>query len=272
MTSSLTVGVAQCPADLATSEERLRWLSNTLASNTGLRPDLIVLPELFQCGYNIGEAILDRAETPDGPFAEAIAELSRHHQTAILYGFAERQDKTLFNTAQCIDRTGRLIGQHRKLVLPPGFEENYFAPGHGCELFQLADFTVAILVCYDVEFPEALRHVALNGADLVLVPTALGAQWGVVAESVVPARAFENGVFLCYANYTGQENHMHYYGGSCIIAPDGKALARAEQANSGLSLAVLEKSAVERAQIRLPYHTDRFKLPWISKQRTDPEI
>lgn len=262
MSDTLEVAVAQCPAGLDGAQARLTWLADVLSDHDGAPLDLVVLPELFQCGYNIGRQVSDRAETPNGPFAVAIVELARQHGTAILYGYAERQGKALFNSAQCIDKNGTTIGRHRKLLLPPGFEGDHFAPGRGCELFQLGAFTVAILVCYDVEFPENLRHVALSGADLVVVPTALAAQWGVVSECVVPTRAFENGVFLCYANYCEQENGLDYFGGSCIIAPDGSELARAGPMAQFLQ-AQLKQSTVSAAQARLPFHADRLSLPWV---------
>ncbi|SLN73144.1 (R)-stereoselective amidase [Roseovarius gaetbuli] len=259
----LDVAVAQCSGALDGAEARLAWLSEVLQTRGGAPLDLIVLPELFQCGYNIGERVGARAEAPDGAFARAIADLAQTFGTAILYGYAERQGDQIFNAAQCIDRTGRRIGHHRKLLLPPGFEGDHFAVGDGCEVFELGGFTVATLVCYDVEFPENLRHVALAGADIVAVPTALGASWSVVSEKLVPTRAFENGVYLCYANYCGTENALEYFGGSCLIGPDGKDLARAMQ-GPALIEATLAKSAVSAAQARLPYHRDRLRLPWVT--------
>jgi len=181
---------------------------------------------------------------------------------AILYGYSERHGDRLFNSAQCIDWSGDIIGHHRKLLLPPGFEGAHFTPGRSFLPFQYCGFQVAILICYDAEFPENMRHATLSGADLVVVPTALGAQWGVVAERVIPARAFENGVFLCYANYCGTENGFDYYGGSCIVGPDGKDLARAGK-DAGCVCATLQKAAVVRARTRLPYLEDRDRLPWV---------
>lgn len=256
------VAVAQCAGDLDGPKARLGWLSDRLKARGGTPLDLIILPELFQSGYNIGDQLGLRAEAPDGPFAQAIADLAKTHNTAILYGYPERQGDRLFNAAQCIDRTGQSIGHHRKLLLPPGFEGDHFSAGSRCDLFRLGDLSVAILICYDVEFPENLRHVALAGADIVAVPTALGTGWGVVAERLVPTRAFENGVYLCYANYCSAENGLDYFGGSCIVAPDGKDLARAA-GEPVLIEAVLAKSAVRAAQARLPYHTDRLGLPWV---------
>ena len=262
MSETLNIAVVQSPADLNGPQARLAWLQQTLASQIDRCCDLIVLPELFQSGYHIGSKVVDHAEPSDGSFAKAVAELAAEYDTAILYGYSERQGEACFNSAQCIDKTGAVIGHHRKLILPPGFEGDHFSPGAGCDLFTLGAFRVATLVCYDVEFPENLRHVALQGADLVVVPTALGAQWGVVSEKVVPTRAFENGVFIAYANSAGHENGMDFFGGSCLVAPNGTDLARAGTGPQVIS-AKLEKSAVTTAQTRLPYHKDRLHLPWV---------
>lgn len=260
MVDTLSVAVAQCPANLGDPHARLCWLKEKLERHEGAPLDLIILPELFQSGYNIGNLMTARAESSDGAFAASIARLARARGTAILYGFAERKDGEVFNSAQCIDRNGKVIGIHRKLLLPP-IEGNCFARGTGCELFRLNGFTLAILICYDVEFPEILRHIALAGAEIIAVPTALNSQWGVVSKCVVPARAFENGVFLCYANYCARENGIHYLGGSCIIAPDGNELARAGKRQEILT-AKLEKPAIRDARKRLPYLKDCLRLPW----------
>jgi predicted amidohydrolase len=265
MTEVLNVSVVQSPAELVGPQARLNWLAEQLAEHSAKHLDLLVLPELFQCGYNIGEEISTHAEAPDGPFAKAIASLAQKYGAAICYGYAERQGEVLFNSAQCIDASGASVGHHRKLLLPPGFEGEHFCPGSECALFPIGDFKVAFLICYDVEFPETARHLALAGADLIVVPTALGAQWSFVAEKLIPSRAFENGVFICYANYSGQDNGMLFHGGSCIIGPDGADLVRAK-GSGGMMFAQLNKLAVEVAQNRLPYQKDFVKLPWINCQ------
>ncbi len=84
-------------------------------------------------------------------------------------------------------------------------------------------------------------------------PTALGAQCGIVSEKVMPTRAFENGVFICYANSFGQENGMDFFGGSCIVAPDGADLARAGSAAEILSSTV--------GKIRRRPGSNEFALP-----------
>ncbi len=257
---ALTLAVAQSPAELDGPQARLDWLSDCLDGLAGRHVDLLVLPELFLTGYNIGDAVRDRGEPVDGPAFDAVSRLARQHGTAILYGFAELAEGRLFNAASCVGRDGQLLSTHRKLVLPPGFESDHFASGTSFTCFDVEGISVATLICYDAEFPEALRAVAVQGAELVLVPTALGAQWGVVAERMIPTRAFENGVYLCYANSAGQENGMAFFGGSCIVGPDGTDLARAGTKPEVLT-ARFDSRNVATAQARLPYLIDRKKLP-----------
>ncbi|MCP4317323.1 MAG: carbon-nitrogen hydrolase family protein [Hyphomicrobiales bacterium] len=261
MQETLNVVVGQSPAELTGPSERLDWLDNAVASIGGRPADLIVLPELFLTGYNVGDRIDEWAQSRDGNAFRRIADIAQKNSIAIHFGYAERDGQQLFNSAACVDITGTVIGTHRKLLLPPGFEANHFAAGRECTTFTIGAFTNATLICYDAEFPETFRHLA--AADLVLVPTALAAQWGVVANRVIPARAFENGIFVCYANHAGHENGIDYLGGSCVVAPDGKDLARAGGSEQ-LLFASLDKSRVKAARDRLPYHRDLQKLPWIA--------
>ncbi|MDA4845696.1 carbon-nitrogen hydrolase family protein [Hoeflea poritis] len=259
MQEMLNVAVAQSPGALHGPDERLTWLSDTVEGIKDRSVDLLVLPELFLCGYNIGDAVGERAERPDGPAFRKIGRLAREGGVAIAFGYAEEAQGRVYNSAACIAKDGSVVGTHRKLLLPPGFESDHFDRGSDCSLFRLGAFNVAFLICYDAEFPEAFRRVA--AADLVLVPTALAAQWGVVAERVIPARAFENGAFVCYANHCGTENGLKYLGSSCIVAPDGTDMARAGDAEALIS-AQLQRSRVGQARERLPYHADRMKFPW----------
>lgn len=259
MQERLNVAVAQSPGALDGPEERLAWLSGAVEGLSDQAIDLLVLPELFLCGYNIGDAIGGRAQSPDGPAFRKIGRLARESGVAIAFGYAEKTRGRIYNSAACVAKDGSVIGAHRKLLLPPGFESDRFGRGSDCSLFRLGAFKIAFLICYDAEFPEAFRRVGV--ADLVLVPTALAAQWSVVAQRVIPARAFENGVFVCYANHCGMENGLEYLGSSCIVAPDGTDMARADNGEALIS-ARLQRSRVGQARQRLPYHADRMKLAW----------
>lgn len=259
MGRSFRLAIGQSPASLPDPQARLDWLSDTLPEIAAHGTDLLLLPELFACGYNIGARVTQRAEPADGPTSQAIAALAKAHGVAIHYGFAERADGALYNAAQCFGPDGALLGGHRKLLIPPGLERDHFTPGQGCTLFTYRDVRIATLICYDAEFPETARHVAALGAELILVPTALGSQWGWVAHSMIPTRAYENGVFLSYANSAGIENGMDFLGQSVIATPDGQEAARAGS-QPEVIFATLQMETVSTAQKRLPYLLDRLAL------------
>lgn len=258
MTVGLRLALGQAPAALSGTAARLAWLDSILP-DVADRADLLLLPELFACGYNISDAIVTRAETVDGPTAQAVAARARQYRTAIHYGFAETAPEGLFNAALCFGPDGMQLSHQRKLAIPPGFERGYFEAGQGCHLFDFHGLKIATLICYDAEFPETARHVTGLGAQLVLVPTALGSDWGWVANRMIPTRAYENGVYLAYANSAGTENGMQFLGCSVIASPDGQEAARAG-ADPEILFADIDPARVHVAQARLPYLTDRARL------------
>ncbi|MGO1119175.1 carbon-nitrogen hydrolase family protein [Rhodovibrionaceae bacterium A322] len=247
----MRAGIFQCEGGGLTPLERLAKVETALQANEEL--DLLVCPELFLSGYNVGDQITALAEPVHGPFAQRLAELARQYRTALVYGYPERgAEGEVFNSAACLSADGELLANHRKLMLPPGFESRYFLPGDGFTLFTLGSLRCGLVICYDAEFPETLRALAQAGAQVVFVPTALNDAWSVVSERVMPARAFENGLWLLYANHAGQEGDIRYFGGSCIVAPDGRDAARAGSAEDVIA-ADLSAAAVTAAQSRLPY-------------------
>jgi predicted amidohydrolase len=259
MGRTFRLAVGQSPAELATVGDRLDWLSGVMPAVVAEEANLLVLPELFASGYNIGEQVVARAEPADGPIAQTVAMLAKTHGVAIHYGFPEVEGELIFNAAHCIGPDGARLGGHRKLAIPPGFEGDHLTPGSGCTLFSYRGVRIATLICYDAEFPETARHVASMGAELILVPTALGAQWEWVAQRMIPTRAYENGVFLAYANSAGSEHGMTFLGQSFIATPDGQELVRAKT-QADIIYGTLQLDKVSAAQARLPYLTDREAL------------
>lgn len=259
MTNRFILGVAQSPADLVGSEARLDWLDNQLVSYSGKKVDMLLLPELFATGYNIGDKISEYAEKPNGPIASRIKEIANRHDLAVHYGYAELSDDKVFNSAQCIGPSGDVLGTHRKLILPPGFEADHFAQGQGTQCFDYRGMRFGTLICYDAEFAETARHVAMQGAQVLLVPTALGDKWEWVSKTMIPTRGYENGMFLAYANSAGHENGMDYLGQSFISQPNGSEAIRAGS-QPEIIIAELDVDLVAKAQARLPYLTDRTRL------------
>jgi len=191
---------------------------------------LLITPEAFTSGYNV-PGLADLAQPADGPWRREIAAIAREAGIAILYGYPERVGSVVHNAAQLVERDGRVLANYRKSHLYGEVDTRTFVPGNGdFAVVDLDDVRIGILICYDVEFPEAVRVLALAGADLIAVPTALMRPYEVVARTVVPARAYENQVYVAYANRSGTEADLTYCGESCMVAPDGDVLARAGDA------------------------------------------
>lgn len=221
--------------------------------------DLVVFPEMFTSGYNIGpQAVARHAQPADGAMPSAVAAIAKAQGIAIAYGYPEAgANGAAYNAAQLVDAQGTRLLDYRKAHLFGELDSAMFSPGDGgFGVAELNGWTLGLLICYDVEFPEAVRQLALAGAQLVLVPTANMTGFEIVAEVTVRARAYENGCYLAYANYCGQEGTLEYCGLSSVSGPDGAqlAIAGAEEC-----LLITELSADYLAQVRqaTPYLADR---------------
>jgi len=216
------------PGDVAGNLARLDKAAQAAAAQ-GVR--LLVLPEMYCTGYDIGvERVAELAEDVNGPSAGVVADIARRHGLAVLYGYPERNPLGRpFNSVQLIDRDGRPLANYRKTHLYGDLDRAQFsasdAPG---AVFEFEGWQVGLLICFDMEFPETVRCLASAGAELVLVPTANMLPYTFVAETLAPCRAYENQVFLAYANYLGREGGLDYCGQSCVAAPDGEVLVRGQ--------------------------------------------
>jgi predicted amidohydrolase len=241
----MRLALYQCPPLPLDIEANLQRLARQAELAAAAGAQLLVCPEMFLSGYNIGAAAVARlAEPAHGPSALRVAELARQHGLAILYGYPERgADGRLFNAVQLIDRHGQALCNYRKTHLFGELDRSMFSPGDTpCAVVELDGWAVAMLICYDLEFPENTRQLALGGAELILVPTANMVPFQFIGEVTVRSRAFENQCSLAYANYCGTEGDIAYFGLSSVCAADGTVLARADGAEA-LLLADLDRKA-----------------------------
>ncbi|NQU58481.1 MAG: carbon-nitrogen hydrolase family protein [Rhodospirillales bacterium] len=248
----INVAIFQPDARGDTPATRLERLEARLAEVEFGAFDLMLCPELFLSGYDVGAKIHEFAEPADGPSLARVSYLAAKYGTALAIGYPELDGQTLYNALAVVGKSGERLLNYRKRFLPPGFEGETFTPGSEAGFFEFMGQRVAVLICYDVEFPEIVREAAMAGAGIVLAPTALRAKWDFVARKMIPTRAFENGLFLLYANHAGHEGDCEYLGGSVILAPDGRELALAGGAEDVIS-ASLDMADIARARETLPY-------------------
>jgi len=252
----MKIAVFQGPAQSGEPRQNLALLARIAREAQGAR--LLILPEMFLTGYNIGpQAVQQLAEPAAGSSAQEIARIAQDIGVAILYGYPERAGNLVYNAAQLIDRNGQRLANHRKTHLFGTVDNEAFSSAAGAlTIAELDGLRLGILICYDVEFPENVRLLALAEVDFVAVPTALMQPYEFIARSLVRARAYENQVFLAYANRCGQEGDLHYQGLSCIIGPDGSELARAGT-NEELIRAELDRELLKRSRQINTYLVDR---------------
>jgi 5-aminopentanamidase len=219
---------------------------------------LLLCPECWLAGYNIGRQVLQLAQRADGAAAQRIASIARANDLAIVYGYAERDaSDTIFNSVQVIGPQGAALAHYRKTHLFGPDERASYRPGPGfVPPFTFAGLSIGLLICYDVEYPESVRSLALMGAELVLVPTALTDEYSQVPDLIVPTRSLESQVFIAYCNRTGRENGMPFLGRSCITGPDGYPLAAAQAADA-LLFADIEPEVRALTSRVYPYRADR---------------
>ena len=203
-------------------EDSLAAMQDAAAAARAQGAGLVIFPEMFLTGYNIGDAVRRLAEPPDGPAFGRASAIAREKGVALLYGYPEREGDKFYNSALLIDRNGKRVANYRKTHLYGSEDKRRFEPGDALGVVDLDDLRIGILICYDVEFPEAVRALALAGAELIVVPTALMEPFGLVARTVVPARAYESQVYVAYSNLCGREGNLTYCGLSCIVGPDGE--------------------------------------------------
>lgn len=189
--------------------------------------DVLVFPELFVTGYNIGDETLTLAQSLDGEAIKQLQQIAQENAVAIVIGFPERVEQQVFNSAVAINSQGEIVGHHRKVFLFGDKEKALFAVGDGFGVFELNGYQCGISICYDIEFPEVIRNLAQQGAKIIFNPTANMQPYTAVPKTLIRARALENDVVVVYANLSGEENGLAYTGLSAIISPEGEDLARA---------------------------------------------
>lgn len=238
MRDRLRIGIAQWlptpgahGANLATALELTERLADEGA-------ELIVLPELWPCGYEPTTLAADAeaaAEPMDGPRLHAFRDLARERQVWLVPGSVpEWMDTGLANTATLIDSSGEVRAVHRKAHLYGEHERAVFTAGDRLTVVETDDLgTVGLCVCFDGDFPEMARSMRAAGARLVLSPCAYEADAEIWWDRLYPAHALANGQWWVLANQAGSNPTITLLGGSVVRSPFGDAVLEAPRTGTG---------------------------------------
>jgi len=247
------------------------------------------LPELFSTEYFCQKVDLSNfnlAEAIDGPTVQALAKVAKKTGMAIVASIFERAAAGLYyNTAVIIERDGKTLGHYRKMHIPhdPLFEEKYyFAPGDlGFKAFDTAAGKIGTLICWDQWYPEGARLTAVQGANVLFYPTAIGwhpsekAEFGEAQvsawETIQRSHAIANGVYVASVNRIGHEiitatpaqagedkmGGIEFFGHSFICDPFGRMLAMGSHDKEEILVATVDPALVEETRRNWPFFRDR---------------
>jgi len=276
--NTVTLGLVQmrCDPDASANVERALSGIHRAASNGA---EIICLQELFRSPYfcqRQDPALFDLAEPIPGPTTERLARAARETGTAIVASLFERRTPGVYhNTAVVFDADGSLAGLYRKMHIPDDplyFEKYYFTPGDtGFRTFVTRFGRIGVLVCWDQWFPEAARLTALQGAEVLFYPTAIGwhpaekeehgADQRQAWEIMQRAHAIANGVFVAAVNRVGHEGPanggLQFWGSSFVCDPFGVFLGQTSEEGEEVLVVPCDRRRLEEVRRNWPFLRDR---------------
>ncbi|GAB5458572.1 MAG: N-carbamoylputrescine amidase [Henriciella sp.] len=271
MTDSLTLGAIQASfgEDMDVNIERVAGLIRQAA---GAGAQVILPPELFCgpyfCKRQEEQYFADAYAWQDHPAVKVLGPLAAELGVVVPISIFERDGPHYYNSVVMLDADGRALGVYRKSHIPdgPGYQEKfYFRPGDtGFKVWASAHGKIGVGICWDQWFPEAARAMALQGADVLLYPTAIGAEpqdagldtaarW----RRAMLGHAVSNVIPVVAANRVGNEDGQVFYGTSFIADHSGEILSDMDRRQEGVITARVDLKAIERDRAAWGFFRDR---------------
>ena len=236
--------------------------------------DVICLPELFRSTYFCQEEDPENfrlAEAIPGNTTAVMSKVAKNTNATIIAGIFEKRARGLYhNSAVVIDGSGKLIGAYRKMHIPDDpnyYEKFYFTPGDlGFKSFSTIHGKLGVMICWDQWYPEAARITALQGAQILFYPTAIGwfpeeedssSEMQNAWETIQRAHGIANGVFVASVNRVGTEGRIRFWGSSFISGPFGEILAKASPDKEEILIAKCDLGKIDDTRHDWPFLRDR---------------
>ena len=285
MADNFRVGLIQMAAT-PDPDENLKRALEQLCDAASKGAQIVCLPELFQTQYfcqREDAALFDLAEPIPGPATERLAEAAKRLKIVVIGSLFEKRAPGVYhNTAVMIDADGALRGIYRKMHIPDDplyYEKFYFTPGDlGFKAFDTQVARVGTLVCWDQWYPEGARLTALQGAQVLFYPTAIGwhpdekEKFGAAQydawQTIQRAHAIANGVYVAVVNRVGFEHGdirgnkasgkgLEFWGGSFIADPFGRMIAKASHDKEEILIGEVDLRLLEDTRRNWPFLRDR---------------
>lgn len=277
--STVTLGLVQTSCSANPAENLKKTLAQVeRCAKAGAQ--IISTQELFRSQYfcqNEDHANFNLAESIPGPSTDAFCKLARKHNVVIVASLFEKRASGLYhNTAAIIDADGSMLGIYRKMHIPDDplfYEKFYFTPGDlGFRAWQTRYAKIGVLICWDQWYPEAARLTAMQGAEILFYPTAIGwhpsekAEYGVnqhgAWETIQRSHAVANGCYVAVANRIGLEqpiggDGLEFWGQSFVAGTSGQIIAKASVDKEENLLVPVDLAKVDVTRTHWPFLRDR---------------
>jgi len=243
------------------TRENLERMGGWVAAAAREGAQIVCFPELSITGYGVDSGIRTSALSVPGEIGRDLGALAEQHQTVILAGLAEKTEDGRIFASHLVTGPQGWGGVYRKVHIAPP-EKSTFDAGQDPPLFEAAGIRFGIQLCYDAHFPEFATRMALEGAEVIFMPHA--SPRGTPREKHdswmrhLPARAFDNGVFVVACNQAGDNGAgLTFPGLAVVIGPDGRVVAAVTDGQEGLLIAELDARLLSAVRS----HPMRYFLP-----------
>jgi N-carbamoylputrescine amidase len=267
-------------------EKNLEHASEMVREAAGKGANVVCLPELFMTQYfcqREDHALFDLAEPIPGPTSTRLSQLARQQGVVLIASLFERRAPGIYhNTAAIFEKDGALAGIYRKMHIPDDplyYEKFYFTPGDlGFKALNTSAGKVGTLVCWDQWYPEGARLTALQGANILFYPTAIGwhpaekKEWGAAQydawRTIQRAHAIANGIYVGVVNRVGHETGnvrgnevkgpgLDFWGGSFFADPFGRVIVEGSHDREEVLIGEVDLDKMEEIRRNWPFLRDR---------------
>lgn len=293
----LRLGIYQIEAACAdgATAKNINLLEEAVKQAKKFNVQLLSFPELYVTGYTLSpEDAKNIAEYKDGPSITKAREIAKKFNMALIVPYAEKLDEAdgqtrYYDSIAVIKETGELLNSYRKTHLYGQQErDNWSAGTSDYPVYNIFDFPVGVLNCYECEFPELQRILALNGAKLIVGPTAADSYYMLpsgerstvpypdISELLIPANALANNIFFAYSNRAGYEkrgnDQWHYRGNSIICGPHGDVIVKANHEQNTMLIADCIPAYYGMTHPAPNYYYLKDRRPELYKKLSDKKV
>ena len=248
----LKVAAAVMRSAVGRKAENLARMESLVREAAGHGADAVCFPEMNISGYGLRQEMEGLAEPIPGPSTEAVQRMARVYGLWILAGLAEKRGEREYFISHFAAGPEGLMGAYRKIHLGPP-EERIYRAGTECPVFPSKKAKFGIELCFDGHFPELSTLLALKGVEIIFIPHASPRESAAEKKGrwlrYLPARAYDNSVFLVACNQLGEtESGLAFSGGALILDPKGEILAESPDGGEGVIVTQLKADTLRKVR------------------------